>query len=92
MDKTPENELIPQEMRTKALGLEAAENSAMKQLAKIQAEKKKLAAKAKSLAPPKTTGAEAFEKKATKRDHETSPEKQEWTMAGQEQVFQALDS
>ena len=79
INKTPENEWDPLELGTKALALEAAEGSALKQLTKIQQERAAVA-KAKAKATPQSH-TENVTKKQAKRDHAVSPEIQEgWTL------------
>ena len=87
VQKLVENpEASPSELNTKALALEAAENSAKKLLDKIQVDKAKMKAKAKPspgaqssslVAPPQTTNVVPLPCKTLKRSNEKIPEQQE---------------
>lgn len=77
LNKTEANDLHPEELGTKALGLEAAENSALRQLEKIKSEKERVAkAKAKAKTGYAST-TEAVTKKLVKREHPLPAEVQE---------------
>jgi hypothetical protein len=87
VQKLVENpEASPSELNTKALALEAAENSAKKLLDKIQVDKAKMKAKAKPspgaqssslVAPPQTTNVVPLPCKTLKRSNDKIPEQQE---------------
>lgn len=79
LKRTDPNDLHPAEMKTKALGLEAAEQSALKQLEMIK-QKKAVLAKGKSKGKPEGTTATSSTEKMVKRDHDVPAELQEdWT-------------
>lgn len=87
LEKSPN--ATAEELRTKAISLDAAESSAKKQLEKIQREKEHLKTKTPSSAPKVMPRAPAIEltggtmeqetgsKKMTKREHTLPPEQQE---------------
>ena len=75
LKKKDPNDIHPSELKTKTLGLEAAEQSAMKQLEHIQKQKATLAAKAK--AKPQASPPVQSTKKTVKREHQVPAETHE---------------
>lgn len=87
LQTTPENELHPEQLSTQALGLDAAEMSALRKLEKIKTEKATLQhrkgkgkGKMEGDATPSTVASSGV-KKTQKRDHLLTPEQQEVHMA-----------
>lgn len=82
LGKMPPNEMDPRKLSTQAIGLDAAEQSTLKHLEKIQAKKKALL---KKTPEPNMTGVEtdpALAKKSTKRDNAKPVEAQEKDLEG----------